>query len=215
MGNFNGHRLRDAIAFRGQPHALSDSGKPDLVAELCRAADWIVIRHDHDIALSQACPIDGRARNHLCDLCPLRASTGSSWIQVLETHPDAAALDATGLDNLFHDAARHVDGDRKADADVSPAWGYDRRVDADKLTPEIDETAARIARIDGSVGLNKIFMQPRTLIVVALGKSSLDHLFALAPKMGPQDMCEPVCIPSLQCVQNSLMFLNSQRPMLC
>jgi len=51
------------------------------------------------------------------------------------------------------DLARHVGGNREADARVA---GDDRRVDADDLALHVDERPAGVARIDRGVGLKEI-----------------------------------------------------------
>ena len=77
--------------------------------------------------------------------------------QVLDLHADAAALHRAMREKLIHDLTRHVDRDREADADVA-ARAKNRRVDSDELALEVDERPARIAEIDGGIGLNEILV---------------------------------------------------------
>src|SRR3989442_9377213 len=51
--------------------------------------------------------------------------------------------------------AREVDGDREAVTRVEAGLARDRRVDADHLAADVDERPARVARVDGGVGLDR------------------------------------------------------------
>jgi hypothetical protein len=70
----------------------------------------------------------------------------------------APALYFAELDELLHDGVRNDDRDREADADVAAGGTDDRRVDADELALEVDERAARVARIDRGVGLDEMLV---------------------------------------------------------
>src|SRR5262249_58449745 len=82
----------------------------------------------------------------------------------VHAHAELAALHRAEADELIHDAARHVHGDGEADADIAAAAREDRGIDPDQLAVQVDERAAGIARIDGSVGLDEV--------VVAVGVDS-------------------------------------------
>src|SRR5207248_10256889 len=56
-----------------------------------------------------------------------------------------------------HDAADVVDGDGEADAGRRARGADDGRVDADEPAAAIQERSARVARIDGRVGLDHAF----------------------------------------------------------
>ena len=56
------------------------------------------------------------------------------------------------------DALCHANWNGEADAGVLTAGGNDGSVNADDFTAEVDEWAAGVAGIDGSVGLEKIFV---------------------------------------------------------
>src|SRR5215470_15044685 len=59
---------------------------------------------------------------------------------------------ALGVDEV----AGSVDRDSEPDADVAAARGQDRGVDADQVTVQIYERAARVAGVDRSIGLDEI-----------------------------------------------------------
>jgi hypothetical protein len=62
-------------------------------------------------------------------------------------------------DDLVHDVAGHIHGDGKADALISAASvRYDRGVDSDQIAVQVDQRAARVAGVNGSVSLNKVFI---------------------------------------------------------
>jgi hypothetical protein len=60
------------------------------------------------------------------------------------------------LDELLHDLAREVDRDREAVAHVEAGLGGDGGVDADHLAAHVHQRAARVAGIDGRVGLDEV-----------------------------------------------------------
>ena len=61
-------------------------------------------------------------------------------------------------EQLIHDPPRHVDRNGEADADIAATPGEDCGVDADQLALEVDERTARVADIDGGIGLNEILV---------------------------------------------------------
>src|SRR5712691_3820271 len=72
--------------------------------------------------------------------------------QVLDGDAEPPAHDTPLGDQLGHDFTGHVDGNREADA--LPGRD-DRGIDADDTPVEIEQRPARVARIDGRVGLDK------------------------------------------------------------
>jgi hypothetical protein len=72
--------------------------------------------------------------------------------------PEVGALDRAVLLERREDLLGGVDRDREADADVAaaPVAGLDLRVDPDDPPRRIDERAARVARVDGRVGLDHV-----------------------------------------------------------
>ena len=69
---------------------------------------------------------------------------------------DPAAHHATLGEDLAHHAANQVHRDRKADAFHAEVLREHRGVDADELAIDIDQRAARIAHVDGRVGLDEV-----------------------------------------------------------
>src|SRR5262249_7609772 len=72
---------------------------------------------------------------------------------ILSGDADIAALDAT----VFNEPSSHercrIDGDGKTD---TLGRENDRRIHADHVTARCDQRASRVARIEGSVGLNDV-----------------------------------------------------------
>src|SRR5690242_14617663 len=67
-------------------------------------------------------------------------------------------------DQLFHDAVRHVDRNSETDSLIAAlttesfAIGQNCGVDADQVSVQVHQRAARIAGIDGSVRLNEVLI---------------------------------------------------------
>ena len=73
------------------------------------------------------------------------------------TKPKPAAHHVAMRQDLLHDAAHQIDGNREADAFGSSVGAVQHRgVDADQIAVRIDERAAGIAEIDGGIGLDEI-----------------------------------------------------------
>src|SRR6266851_1687628 len=66
---------------------------------------------------------------------------------------------APGLDQLRYHALDHVDRDRESDALVAAGLRQDRRVHANDLASRIEERSARVAGVDGRVGLDSAAQQ--------------------------------------------------------
>ena len=80
-----------------------------------------------------------------------------SLVHVLRRDAQLGTTDAAALDQLVHDVPRHVGRDREADADAAARGAQDLRVDADELSAQIDERAARVTAVDRRVGLQEVF----------------------------------------------------------
>ena len=70
--------------------------------------------------------------------------------------PSAARCTLPVLDQLVHHRARQVDRDGEAVARVEAGLAGDGGVDADDLAPDVDQRAARVARVDRGVGLDEV-----------------------------------------------------------
>src|SRR5262249_47756025 len=74
----------------------------------------------------------------------------------LDAHADPAAPGLAELLELLDHRHGGFRRHRKADADRAAGGGDDRGIHADHLAVEVEQGAARIAAIDGGVGLNVI-----------------------------------------------------------
>src|SRR6185503_881695 len=75
---------------------------------------------------------------------------------LLDQHAEPAAGDLTLLLELGEQLGGEVDRDSEADADAAAAAAEDGGVDADDLALEVDERTARVAGVDGDVGLDEL-----------------------------------------------------------
>ncbi len=81
--------------------------------------------------------------------------------KVLNRYPELPPLDFAVGDQLVHDASGHVNGDGEANTDIAAQWSNHRSVDSHGFAVEIDESSARIPRIDRGVGLDEVLIPPR------------------------------------------------------
>src|SRR5712692_7247956 len=141
---------------------LADPGQADRVAQLGAAAHRLAVDRHHQIAAVQTGALGRRAGIDAGD----HRARGVRRIhalreirrQILDHDADAAALHFAESDELLHDAARHGDRHREADADIAAARRQDRGIDADALALQVDQRAARIALVDRRVGLDEILV---------------------------------------------------------
>src|SRR5204863_3643452 len=74
----------------------------------------------------------------------------------LDGDPEVRMLDRTGRDQLGGDRVNGVRGDREADTFVAAARALDLRRYPDHPSEEIEERTARVAVVDGGVGLDGV-----------------------------------------------------------
>ena len=77
---------------------------------------------------------------------------------ILDGDAEEAAHDLAGGHQAVHDVAREVGGDGEADALEAAAAAEDRGVEADQAALHVDERAARVARVDGRIGLDEVLV---------------------------------------------------------
>src|SRR6185369_37055 len=75
--------------------------------------------------------------------------------QARDDDADPAADDAAAHAQLLRHAGRLVDRNRERDPHVAARTAVDLRIDADDFAAHVDERAARVAGIDGDVGLDQ------------------------------------------------------------
>lgn len=148
-----------AIAFEPKLDAATDWGKANQIAKLGRAPDRRAIDSLHDVALLQPRLLRRRTTGNLRDQRPLIALLGRNIdSKIADGYADLAATNFAVLNKLLHDAAGHVDRHSESDSDVTPARRNDRRIDPDKLSPQVNQGAARISGINGCVGLDEVLI---------------------------------------------------------
>src|SRR6202030_1920728 len=75
---------------------------------------------------------------------------------LLNAHAEPAAPRLAELAELVDDRHRGLGWHGEADADRAAGRRDDRRIDADHFTFEVEQRSARIAAIDGGVGLDVV-----------------------------------------------------------
>ncbi len=121
------------------------------------------IHAQHDVALLQAGPLRRTVGAHIAHQRAahffLTESLGDRRRDVLRHDPQIRTRDFAVLHDLLHDAARHIRRDREADTLIAfRTVRDDRRVDADQLAAVVHQRPARIARVDGRVGLDEVLI---------------------------------------------------------
>src|SRR5207247_8391410 len=91
------------------------------------------------------------------------------------------------LDELRRDRLDGVDRHREADADVAAGLALDLRVDADHPALRVEERPARVALVDGRVGLDHVVDRVRV--------RRLDHALEGADDPGRHRPLEPEWVP--------------------
>ena len=80
---------------------------------------------------------------------------GNFFADLLNLHPNAPARDTASTAQLIRHTNSFVDRNGKRNALEAARAGVNLAVDADHLTAHIDERAARVAGVDGHVGLDE------------------------------------------------------------
>src|SRR5689334_16393265 len=62
------------------------------------------------------------------------------------------------MDDLVHDVFREIHRNGKADSLIASGPAENRRIDANQFALGVDQCTTGVSGIDGSVGLNKIFV---------------------------------------------------------
>src|SRR5580658_9702207 len=153
---------RLAVAHQADIDPVADAQQADGVAQLAVGLHWLAVHRGDHVAGTDAGLVGRRALDDLRHQCADRARQAERVgdIRCHGVHADAelAALHRAELDQLVHDAVRHVHRDGEADADVAAAARQNRGVDADQLAAQIDQRAAGVARIDRGVGLDEVLV---------------------------------------------------------
>jgi hypothetical protein len=161
--------LRLLVADDLQLDGLPDAGPRDEQRQLRGVDDRLAVELDDDVALLEPDDSAGPFLHDVGDERALRVveaeRLGDVGRHLLDHHAEPAARDVALVLQLRDDLVREVDRDREADADVAAAAAEDRGVDADDLALRVEQRAARVARIDGGVGLDEVVV--RALIDVA------------------------------------------------
>ena len=140
-------------------HGGADSGIADQGRQVGGEVDFVAVEADHDIAHFKPGRLGGAVRQHLRDQRAMRVIhlegfgqfPGDILDQDAQPAPGNAPVVAQLPVNALHDIGR----DREREAHKAARAAVDLRIDADDLTLQVKQRAARIARIDRDIGLNK------------------------------------------------------------
>src|SRR5690606_9757639 len=155
-----------AVTQYGQLHCFPDPQQADTVADVGRVPDRLTVDGDDHVAHLQAGFLGSRVWGDLgndhafLDVDPEGVGQGRG--EVLHRDAQHAAPHFAILDELIHHLARHVGRNGEADADVAAGRSEDGGVDADQLPAEVDQRAARVAGVDGGIGLDEVLVALRS-----------------------------------------------------
>src|SRR5262245_26024900 len=160
LGDLDRDRLCGLVAHDLHFDRAADRLTRDQQRQLGRIVDRLSVELDDHVAL-----LDPRAVSWsvLDDVRHERAARlleaqrfGDVGGHLLEHLPEPSARDLPLLLQLGDDLLRQVDRDGEPDADVAAAAAEDRGVDPDGFTTCIQKRSARVARVDGRVGLDEV-----------------------------------------------------------
>ena len=150
---------------------LADRRVGDDARQVAHLLDVLAVELDDDVAGLDA---GGLGRALVVDAGDQRAARrlevealGDLVGDLLDLHAEPAAVNLAELlklvDDRLHDLRRH----RKADADRAAGGRDDRGVHADHVAVEVEQRTARVAAIDGGVGLDVVVVGARIDVAVA------------------------------------------------
>ena len=152
------HRLAGALHV--DLRRTAERTRRKTVIEGIGIVDRLPVDRDDQIRRFQSSPRRRTVRDHAGDQCSGRQLEPERFGD-LRRHRLQARAKPRPLDGLAaalrrsHDDAHHVGRDRKTDALRSAGAREDRGIDAGELAGHVDQRAARIARVDRSIGLNE------------------------------------------------------------
>ena len=114
---------------------------------------------------------------------------------LLDAHAEPAAPGFAELLELIDHRERGLRRHREADADRAARRRDDRGVDADHFAVEVEQRAARIAAIDGGVGLDVVVVGTGIDVAVARRHDAGGHRAAEAERIADRD--HPFAEPQL------------------
>src|SRR5687768_16977976 len=151
-----------AAADKADRGGAADRGIGNQARELARVNDGCTVEADDDVAWFQSRAERRRVARQLPDDDARRVVDPKLVGELLRhrdetdaTNPAAAHLSV--LLEVRENPPREIARDGEADPLVATALREDHRVDADQLATRVDQRAARVARVDGGVGLHEVF----------------------------------------------------------
>src|SRR3954469_13034621 len=190
-----------AVANHTESRRAADRGVLDLARQLAAVENRLAVEADDDIARPQpgACRRgvsrepgdDDPPRVRRAELCgKLRRERRD--FDVADRAAAHLAVLLQFAEHLACQVARH----READALVPAALAVNRGIDPDQLAASVDERAARVARVDGGVGLDEVFVLREADIVAAGGghdaeRDALAQLVRVADRQHPLGNLQP------------------------
>ncbi len=118
-----------------------------------------VRRHQH-VATLDAGARGGAPRRHARHHEPVGRAPVFEVLGWRHVQPGPGAAHGAGGQEEISHAERPLDGDRKAEPDRAAAVGEDRGIDADHLAERVGQRPARVAGVDGGIGLDHVEVEP-------------------------------------------------------
>ena len=150
---------RRAVAQIADPRLAADALGRHPVAHGLRILDIETVDRADDIADPETGPVGRTAGMDLAHNAAARPveteRLGQVVVDRLQLRAEPGPLDMAAIARRGDDALDHVGGNGKADADAAAALRIDGAVDADKPAIHRHQRAARIAGIDGRIGLDE------------------------------------------------------------
>src|SRR5580704_18453100 len=123
----------------------------------------LAVERGNDVALLESCLGAGAIRCYVAN----EGALGRRQIErlgkirghFLNAYAQESAGNLSGLENLLHHRARHIDRHREADSLIASASiADDRGIDANQLAARVDQSSSGVPGIDRSIGLNEVLI---------------------------------------------------------
>ena len=178
LGDQRGDLARFAVAQQPQFHFIADVQHADGISQLAGTLHGDAIERCNDVAGFDAGAIRGRSLHDAGHQGAGRLGEteflGDVRVDAIKLNAEDAAFHLTVFNELVHDAADHIDRDRKADTDVAAGARQDCRIDADQFAAQIHQGAAGVSGVDRGVGLDEILVAAGFRVDVAAPQRAHD-----------------------------------------
>jgi len=176
-----------ALAHHHNIDFLADRGEGHDARQVAAALDVLTVEaHDDILALDagrlgRALLVD--ASYHGTALGAELQGFGGLVIQILDGDAEPGAAGLAEFAQLLDHRHGEIRGHREADADRATRRRNDRRVDADHVTGHVEKRTARIALVDGRIGLDEAVIGARADVALLGRDDARRHRAAEAERV--------------------------------